>query len=350
MADLALGIALERPSWLSHEIGADLTARLDAALNNKSHKERWKYTKTEPVLALVRSLVEVEIASVSGGLPATTEDIAIDVEVAPEACAAACIGGLAVIRIDQDGELELPETISPVCVRVGPGVQLELREDLACEDDQTRVVWLLLGEGAQVTHARRNDGAAALWQYLSVTLAADARYTLHNHSVGTELNRQDIHIVAEGPGADVEITSAALLPAGTHLDQQVTLEHRAPRCGSRQRFHNIVADGAKATFNGRIHIHPGAAGVAAHLNNRNVALGAGATINTKPELEIYCDDVACSHGATIGQIDDEALFYAASRGIPEDVARRLLSQAFLNEATTGPQAEVSRAAFSQRVA
>ena len=89
-----------------------------------------------------------------------------------------------------------------------------------------------------------------------------------------------------------------------NLDQQITIEHQ-PHTTSRQRVHNIVADRGKSTFNGRIHIHEGAKNSDAQLSNKNLGLGANATINTKPELEIYNDDVSCAHGATIGQLDDK---------------------------------------------
>ena len=126
-----------------------------------------------------------------------------------------------------------------------------------------------------------------------------------------------------------------------NLDQQITIEHINPHTTSRQRVHNIVADRGKSTFNGRIHIHEGAKNSDAQLSNKNLGLGANATINTKPELEIYNDDVSCAHGATIGQLDDNQLFYLCSRGVAPAVARRLLCEGFLQQCVDGPLADAA---------
>mgnify|MGYP005686994099 FL=1 len=125
------------------------------------------------------------------------------------------------------------------------------------------------------------------------------------------------------------------------LDQQVTLEHLVANGKSKQVVHNIVADGGKCTFNGRIHIHEDANGTDATLANKNLGLGKNATINTKPELEIYTDDVTCAHGATIGQLSDQELFYLTSRGISPESAQALLSEGFLRQCTQGPLAEAA---------
>jgi Fe-S cluster assembly protein SufD len=109
------------------------------------------------------------------------------------------------------------------------------------------------------------------------------------------------------------------------------MQHIAPNCSSNEVFRGLVDDQANAVFNGRIHIHPNAQKTLAELSNKNLLLSSTATINTKPELEIYADDVRCSHGATVGQINSEALFYLQSRGIPRVEAKRLLSLAFIAE-------------------
>jgi Fe-S cluster assembly protein SufD len=98
---------------------------------------------------------------------------------------------------------------------------------------------------------------------------------------------------------------------------------------SRQRIHGIASGKSRLTFNGRIHIHPGAQHTDARLTNRNLQLDSTAQVNTKPELEIYADDVQCAHGATVGQLDAEQLFYLRSRGISEATARAMLMQGFL---------------------
>ena len=150
----------------------------------------------------------------------------------------------------------------------------------------------------------------------------------------------------DGEGADAELLSAGNVERGQHLDQQVTLEHRRPKGSSRQKIHNIAADGGKCTFNGRIHIHPMAAGSNATLSNKNIGLGDHATINTKPELEIYNDDVSCAHGATIGRLSKDELFYLTSRGVSQDAAATLLRRAFLRQCIHGPLAEAALTALT----
>ncbi|MFM7121692.1 MAG: SufD family Fe-S cluster assembly protein, partial [Gammaproteobacteria bacterium] len=125
-----------------------------------------------------------------------------------------------------------------------------------------------------------------------------------------------------GPGADLELP--------------IVIEHRAPDTTSEQRFHAIGAGKGRSIFNGRIHIHAGAERSDAWLSNRNLALDPAAEINTKPELEIYADDVRCAHGATVGQLDANAAFLLAARGIPPDAARNMLASAFLRAAMGGP--------------
>ncbi|MEM9624580.1 MAG: SufD family Fe-S cluster assembly protein, partial [Pseudomonadota bacterium] len=221
--------------------------------------------------------------------------------------------------------------------------------------DEYQCVWLSLDESSQVTHSRNNlyaesgnDGqTSTVFRHLEVNVPANASYRLHNHSTGCATHRQNIHINCTGPGAHAAISSAALVPADTHLDQQITVEHSAAHSYSEQTIHNIAGDKANVTFNGRIHIHANSNGVQAHLTNKNLGMGDQATINTKPELEIYTDDVQCSHGATVGQLDADHLFYCASRGIDERSAKQLLSQAFLNVCTQGPLADEAADWFNQ---
>ena len=143
-------------------------------------------------------------------------------------------------------------------------------------------------------------------------------------------------MVLAGRHAEATIDGASVVGNGSHLDQQLIVEHRAPDTVSRQKFHGIGAGKGSSIFNGRIHIHPGAPRSDAVLSNRNLALDPDATINTKPELEIYTDDVKCAHGATVGQISEDSLFYLRSRGLSENDSRRLLCRAFVNECIHGP--------------
>jgi Fe-S cluster assembly protein SufD len=145
----------------------------------------------------------------------------------------------------------------------------------------------------------------------------------------------ETHVLLDGPGTEATLTGAYVTGHGHHLDQQVVVEHRTGRTVSRQKFHGIGCGKGRSVFNGRIHIHPHATGSDAHLVNRNLALHREAEMNTKPELEIYADDVRCAHGATVGQPAADAVFYLESRGVPAAVAQTMLAHAFLRECLTG---------------
>ena len=146
------------------------------------------------------------------------------------------------------------------------------------------------------------------------------------------------------------MSGASLIDDAEHLDWQLVIEHAVPNTRSDTQFNALLRGKARATFNGRIHIHEGAVGTSADLTNRNLALDDGAEINTKPELEIYNDDVKCSHGATVGRLDDQALFYLMSRGIDADRARQLLCEAFLFERVAGAHSEAGQRVLAEGLA
>src|SRR5690606_19516122 len=180
---------------------------------------------------------------------------------------------------------------------------------------------------------------------VGIRLDRDTRYRLRHSAVGGRRRRLEVHAILDGEGAELEMDGAYLVENRQHLDQQLVVEHRAGHTTSRQKFHGIAAGKGRSVFNGRIHIHPRAPQSDAALTNRNLALAPDAEMNTKPELEIYTDDVRCSHGATVGQIDDEALFYLTTRGIPEVDARRLLAHGFLRDCLSGRLAGATLARF-----
>lgn len=359
MANLELALASPPalPQWLG--AGADQFALdVHTALNSKQHRERWKYTKPQPVLDMlsiaavepvwlnVPEHVDISVVTPEHNKAPTSAHITD----APEASSALYFHEQ-VHLINVAGQPSAPLHIehqgntAPIILRLAPNTRLELHETYANDADQQQTVWVELEQGSQLVHARNSFTQAKHWQFLRVQMGKDSSYTLHNHCGGAQLRRQDIQIVCAGAGAHAKISSAAQIGPGKHLDQQVTLEHCAPHSSSEQVFHNIAEDKAKVTFNGRIHIHKHCEKVAATLSNKNLALGENATINTKPELEIYTDDVTCAHGATVGQLDPAHVFYCASRGIAPNQAQMLLARAFLNTCTIGPLAQSAQAEF-----
>jgi Fe-S cluster assembly protein SufD len=186
---------------------------------------------------------------------------------------------------------------------------------------------------SQVTHYRlQSEGSEARHiGLLEFELARDARVTSFQFMQGCALRRNDVHAVMAESGSDLRMKGVFLARGKSHIDNHVCVEHRVPNCESDQVYKGIAGEHGRAVFNGRIHIHDGASGTNAELSNKNLLLSNTAEIDTKPELEIYNDDVKCAHGTTVGQMDATQLFYLRSRGISEIDAKRMLGTGFVNE-------------------
>lgn len=154
-------------------------------------------------------------------------------------------------------------------------------------------------------------------------------------ALGSQLKRIDLDVAHQGPGSQCRLNGVYLPRRKQHVDLHVTVDHEQAQGTTEEVFRGIIDDEASAVFNGRIHIHPKAQKTNARLSNRNLLLSDRAEIYTKPELEIYADDVQCAHGATVSQIDAKALYYLRSRGIDRREAEVLLSFAFINELIEG---------------
>lgn len=148
---------------------------------------------------------------------------------------------------------------------------------------------------------------------------------------GSQLSRTDIDIIHNGEHANAKLNAVYLLGESEHFDLHTTIEHAKPNGTTTENVRGIVGDKANAVFNGRIHIHRDAQKTLAELNNRNLLLSRRGQINTKPELEIYADDVQCAHGATVAEIEEEALYYLRSRGISRSKALVMLNYGFIQE-------------------
>ena len=195
-----------------------------------------------------------------------------------------------------------------------------------------RVIECLILPGGQLVHRRIQPVTTHVeYNSLTVNVMENSSYKMMQYSVGARLRRNDIVINIEGEGAKVDVTGGWKLADTSHLDTQLAVNHRAKGATSQQKFHGVVGDSARAIFNGRIYIARNAPKTDAHLQNKNIATSDGAAIFTKPELEIYADDVACSHGATSGQLDEQQIFYLRTRGIPDDRSRELILDGFLAE-------------------
>ena len=214
-----------------------------------------------------------------------------------------------------------------------------------------QITTVSLGAGASVEHALTGCAdPGSRWHLLSVTQQANSNYVLQQLSLGGTLERIDTHVRLMGTGASTSLTGALLCGDNDRCDNQTVLEHAAPHCTSTARYHGLANHFGKLTFGGRIHIREEGAGTDARLHNPNLLLSDDAEINTKPELEIYNDDVACAHGATVGQLDEAAVFYLRSRGITRARAYALLLRGFVREAVGGPDADYAQELTEQRLA
>jgi Fe-S cluster assembly protein SufD len=166
---------------------------------------------------------------------------------------------------------------------------------------------------------------------LRIQQARSANVASHSVLLGGALVRNNVHPVLAGEGGECLINGLFLGGDHQHIDNYMLVEHASPHCGSRQFYNGILDGHAHGVFHGRIIVHKDAQKTDAKQTNRNLLLSDDAQIDTKPQLEIHADDVKCTHGATIGQIDEEALFYLRSRGISEVSARNLLLRAFAGE-------------------
>lgn len=192
---------------------------------------------------------------------------------------------------------------------------------------------LLLAANANLEHYRIHEeqGAAIHIGAVHTQLARDAQLSSFHLAFGSVLKRLDLVITHAGPGAHASVNGVYLPRGDEHIDYHTVMEHASPHCTSNEVFRGIVADRASAVFNGRIHIHPDAQKTHAQLSNRNLLTSADAQVNTKPELEIYADDVQCAHGATVAQLDEVALHYLRTRGVSRAEAEVMLSFGFINE-------------------
>jgi Fe-S cluster assembly protein SufD len=196
------------------------------------------------------------------------------------------------------------------------------------------VTEIRLGEGAALRHATlQDDGGEAINTGISrVALATAARYDAFTLTVGALLSRADTIVSIAGERAYCGVGGAFLLRGRQEATIATLIDHAAPGSETREVFKGVVEDRAHGVFQGKIQVRREAQQTNAHQLNKNLLLSPRAAIDSKPELEIYADDVKCSHGATIGDLDETAMFYLRARGIPEAQARRMLIEAFAADA------------------
>jgi len=215
---------------------------------------------------------------------------------------------------------------------------LTLVEDYGSHQDDIKyytsvITEINLAAKARVTHCklqREGDKAFHVGE-LAVQQAADSRFESHSVSLGGKWTRSDTVIEFCEPGASCLMNGMYTPSDGQHVDHHTIVKHTVPNCTSDQDYKGILSGRSRAVFNGKVQVSHGAQKTEAKQYNKNVLLSSEAEVDTKPQMEIYADDVVCAHGATVGQLDEEALFYLATRGIDTELAKHYLIQAFLTE-------------------
>ncbi|HJV84260.1 MAG TPA: Fe-S cluster assembly protein SufD [Noviherbaspirillum sp.] len=188
------------------------------------------------------------------------------------------------------------------------------------------------GNAAIEHHKLQQEGSGAFHVAgIHAVQQRDSRLESHSISFGAALARNDITTAFDGNGCEVTLNGLYLVGGTQHVDHHTRIDHRQPNGTSREHYRGVLEGQSHAVFNGKVIVQPGAQKTNAYQANHNLLLSRDAEVDTKPELEIYADDVKCNHGATVGQLDEAQLFYLRSRGIDEAVARSLLVHAFAHD-------------------
>ena len=193
---------------------------------------------------------------------------------------------------------------------------------------------IVVEDGAKLVHIRLFEDADVAFNlsHLSARIGKDATYESYGLATGGALVRNEMKIVLAASGAHAALNGAYLARGKQHSDHTTVLRHAAPHTTSTELFKGALDDAARGVFQGNIYVAKGADGTDGNMTNRTILLSEKAEMDTKPQLEIYADDVKCAHGATVGALEEDALFYLRARGIPERQARELLVEGFVAEA------------------
>lgn len=300
--------------------------------------ERWKYT------ALSRALKDLDVNSASLGWG---RDVAL---LSPNAPGAAqykdtqlwdfntertqdikFLSGDEDIEIAAvDGQLLSPRLI--IHVKDGQNITIVERQSGNSQYWKNQVTQIVIGKNAHLNHIRLFDESGVNTSFAHVVIGRDSTYEGFNFIHGGGLIRNQVHVEVQGENAHAQVSGVNLLSGAQHADTTITIEHQAPNCTSNQTYKSVLTGFAHGVFQGKVHVHQVAQKTDGYQLSNALILSPTAQMDTKPELEIYADDVKCSHGTTTGKLDDEPLFYMRSRGIPGREARALLIESFCAQA------------------
>lgn len=194
-------------------------------------------------------------------------------------------------------------------------------------------VQIIVEDNANLTHYRVQKESPDAFHYgaTEVTLGRGSRYDSTNINLGGAIARHDVHVNFTAEGGEAFVDGLYMLNGSQHSDTHSSIDHAVPNCVSHQTYKGVLSDKSRGVFNGKVFVRENARGTDAQQSNKNLLLSNDARVDTKPQLEIFNDDVKCSHGATVGQLEDEELFYLLSRGINPSLAANLLTYGFAEE-------------------
>lgn len=195
------------------------------------------------------------------------------------------------------------------------------------------VTELIAGDESRIDHYRYLDEGTNAYHVsnVQVTLGRDSSFRYTSFATGSKLARNELSVLMNAPGSSCDLSGLYSTSNNEHIDNHIDIDHAQPHTSSNQFFKGILADSSRAVFSGKVLIRKEAEKAFARQSDKNLLLSEGARINTKPSLEIFCDDVQATHGATAGAVAQDALFYMMSRGLDEETARRALVYAFASE-------------------
>jgi Fe-S cluster assembly protein SufD len=194
-------------------------------------------------------------------------------------------------------------------------------------------VQIVVEDNANLTHYRVQKDSAEAFHYgvTEVSVGRGGVYNSTNINLGGALARHDIEVKFTAEGGEAWVDGLYMLSGSQHSDTHSVIDHIVPHCTSHQSYKGVMNDKSRAVFNGKVFVRENAFGTDAQQSNKNLLLSNDARVDTKPQLEIFNDDVKCTHGATVGQLEEEELFYLLTRGLPETLAKNLLTYGFAEE-------------------
>ncbi|MGI8812562.1 MAG: Fe-S cluster assembly protein SufD [Pyrinomonadaceae bacterium] len=306
--------------------------------------EDWKYTNVAPIIAgdwkidppvAIAEVIDTEIQTLLSQFRTNRNGFAA-VNMA--------FADVQVVSIPKETSVDAPygfsfaaaagtATFPHILIIAEAGSKATIVENYAGWGFTNAAVQIVIEENAKVTHYRVQRESAEAFHVCTteVSLGHGSVYNSTNINLGGAISRHDIDVKFTATGGEAFVDGLYMLNGSQHADTHSVIDHQVPNCTSHQNYKGVLNDNSRAVFNGKVFVRENAHGTDANQSNKNLLLSNSARVDTKPQLEIFNDDVKCSHGATVGQLEEEELFYLLTRGLPETLAKNLLTYGFAEE-------------------